>query len=80
MLRIPRRYAHFVFGVIQAGLTSLIAAGIASAPLIRHGPFLSHWLLSWLISWVAMLPFVLFTAPVIRAISLLLTKEEPLNN
>jgi hypothetical protein len=80
MLRIPRRYAHFVFGVIQAGLTSLIAAGIASAPFTRHGPFLSHWLLSWLISWVAMLPFVLFAAPVIRAISLLLTKEEPLNN
>jgi hypothetical protein len=28
MLGIPRRYSHFVFGAIQAGLTSLIAAGI----------------------------------------------------
>jgi len=80
MLRIPRRYAHFVFGVIQAGLTSLIAAGIASASLMRNGQFLSHWVLSWLISWAAMLPFVLFAAPAIRAISILLTKEEPLNN
>ena len=77
MLGIPRRYSHFVFGTIQAGLTSLIAAGIASAPLIDQGQFLSHWLLSWLLSWAAMLPFVLFAAPSIRAISILLTKEEP---
>ena len=76
MLGIPRRYSHFVFGAIQAGLTSLIAAGIASASLINQGQFLSHWLLSWLISWAAMLPFVLFAAPTIRKLSILLTKEE----
>ena len=77
MLGIPRRYSHFVFGAIQAGLTSLIAAGIASLSFISQGQFLSHWLLSWLISWGAMLPFVLFAAPTIRALSILLTKEEP---
>jgi hypothetical protein len=77
MLGIPRRYSHFVFGIIQAGLTSLIAAGIASTPFTGQGHFLSHWLLSWLISWAAMLPFVLFAAPAIRALSILLTKEEP---
>jgi hypothetical protein len=75
MLGIPRRYSHFVFGIIQAGLTSLIAAGIASAPFLG-AHFLYHWLLSWLISWAAMLPFVLFAAPMIRALSILLTKEE----
>ena len=32
MFGIPRRYSHLIFGVIQAGLTSLIAAGIASFP------------------------------------------------
>jgi len=76
MLGIPRRYSHFVFGTIQAGLTSLIAAGIASAPFIGAGEFLSHWLPSWLISWAVMLPFVLFAAPFIRALSIVLTKEE----
>ena len=75
MLCIPRRFSHFVFGAIQAGLTSLIAAGIASYSL-GNGQFLSHWLLSWLISWAAMLPFVLFAAPAIRRLSILLTKEE----
>ena len=32
MFGIPRKYSHFIFGVIQAGLTSLVAAGIASFP------------------------------------------------
>lgn len=77
MFGIPRRYSHFVFGAIQSGLTSLIAAGIASAPFIGSGKFLSHWMVSWLISWAAMLPFVLFAAPSIRALSILLTREEP---
>jgi hypothetical protein len=77
MLGIPRRYSHFVFGTIQAGLTSLIAAGIASAPFAGQDRFVSHWLLSWLISWAVMLPFVLFAAPAIRSLSILLTKEEP---
>jgi hypothetical protein len=76
MLGIPRRYSHFVFGTIQAGLTSLIASGIASFSLREPGQFLSHWLLSWVISWVAMLPFVLFAAPFIRSLSILLTTEE----
>jgi hypothetical protein len=75
MLGIPRRYSHFVFGTIQAGLTSLIAAGIASYP-VSDSQFLAHWLLSWLISWGAMLPFVLFAAPAIRGLSILLTKED----
>jgi len=32
---------HFIFGVIQAGLTSLIAAGIASFPSPNPGQFFS---------------------------------------
>jgi hypothetical protein len=39
MRRIPQRYGHFVFGVIQSGLTSCIAAGIASFPFIYDGHF-----------------------------------------
>jgi len=30
MRRVPRRYSHFVFGVIQSGLTCAIASAIAS--------------------------------------------------
>jgi hypothetical protein len=76
MLGIPRRYSHFVFGVIQSGLTSLIAAGIASLPADNAMLFIRHWMVSWLLAWVAMLPLVLLAAPAIRAFALLLTREE----
>ena len=73
MLGIPRRHSHFVFGVIQSGLTSFIAAGVASFPLWGSGRFLQNWMLSWLISWAMMLPAVLFAAPAIRSLSHALT-------
>jgi hypothetical protein len=44
MFGIPRRFSHFIFAVIQAGLTCLIAAGIASLPLVTITQFLTHWL------------------------------------
>lgn len=75
MLGIPRRYAHFVFGVMQSGLTSSIAAAIASVPLIAKGGFFANWMYSWFVSWIVMLPIVIFAAPVIRRASLALTRE-----
>ena len=79
MLDIPRRYTHFVFGVIQSGLTCLIAAGIASLPSLGGGNFLQNWLLSWLIAWITMLPVVLLAAPAIRLLALALTRDEQMN-
>jgi len=76
MIAIPRRYSHFIFAVIQAGLTCLIAAGIASLPLVTMGQFLIHWLLSRVISWVTMLPVVVLAAPLIRSASFHLTSDE----
>jgi hypothetical protein len=76
MFGIPRRYSHFVFGVIQSGLTSMIAAGIASLPSIASGNFFRNWMLSWLVSWVTMLPLVVMAAPAIRSLSLILTRDE----
>jgi hypothetical protein len=37
MLPLPRRHAHYVFGVIQSGLTSLIASGFGSSGMIGSG-------------------------------------------
>jgi len=76
MLRIPRRYSHFIFGVIQSGLTAAIAAAIASLPLMREGTFLHHWLQSWLIAWITMLPIVVLAAPAIRRLTQFLTCED----
>jgi hypothetical protein len=79
MFAIPRRYSHFVFGVIQSGLTSLIAAGVASISATATGHFLWNWLASWLISWVVMSPVVLLAAPIIRSLSMALTREESMD-
>ena len=79
MLGIPRRYTHFVFAVIQSGLTCLIAAGIASLPSLATGNFLRNWLTSWLIARVTMLPVVLLAAPAIRSLALALTRDERVN-
>jgi FtsH-binding integral membrane protein len=76
MLGIPRRFSHFVYGVIQSGLTSAIAAGIASFPFFATGTFMTHWLRSWFVAWIVMLPIVLFAAPAIRSLTHLLTRED----
>ena len=76
MLGIPRRYSHFVFGVIQSGLTSAVAAAIASYPFIAEGVFLAHWLPAWLIAWLLMVPVVLFAAPFIRRMTNALTRAD----
>jgi hypothetical protein len=75
MLPIPRRHAHFLFGVIQSGLTSLISAGIASVALLETERFFSHWITSSLIAWLTMIPFVLLAAPAIRRMADWLTRE-----
>ena len=64
-LRIPRRYSHFAFGVIQSGLTCAIAAAIACAPFLSQGTFLMHWLRAFGAAWLIMLPVVVLAAPAI---------------
>ena len=76
MLGIPRRFSHFVYGVIQSGLTCAIAAGIASFPFAATGTFVTHWLQSWFVAWIRMLPIVLFAAPAIRNLTHILTRED----
>ena len=75
MFAIPRRHSHFVFGVLQSGMTSLVAAGIASFPAMATDNFLWNWLASWLVSWAVMSPIVLLAAPTIRSLSMVLTGE-----
>lgn len=75
MLGIPRRYSHFVYGAIQSGITSLFAATITSYPFLATGQFFRHMLLSWLISWAVLLPVVMAVAPMLKSLSMRLTRE-----
>ena len=73
MPRIPARYGHSLFGVIQSGMTSGIASGIASSQLLGSGSFLRSWMTSWLVSWTLMLPIVILAAPAIRRLVMAMT-------
>ena len=73
MLRIPRKYEHFVFGVIQSGLTSAVAAGVASIPFLGTFAFMENWIKSWLIAWITTIPIVILAAPFISRFVLALT-------
>jgi hypothetical protein len=75
MLGIPRRFSHFVHGIIQSGLTCTIAAAIASFPFIATGAFLTNWLRSSFVAWIMILPIVLFAAPAIQRLTQFLTRE-----
>ncbi|SDJ63398.1 Protein of unknown function [Bradyrhizobium sp. Rc2d] len=66
--KISRKHGHFVFGVIQSGLTAAIASGVANFHLVKEGVFILSWLGTWLTSWTLMVPIVLIAAPVIRRI------------
>ncbi|EFI53272.1 MULTISPECIES: DUF2798 domain-containing protein [Afipia] len=73
---VPRKYSHYVFGMIQSGVTSGLAAGVATFGYQGERLF-AHWMKSWLISWTLMVPLVLFAAPAIQRLTLTLTRERP---
>jgi hypothetical protein len=74
-LHIPKKYDHFVFGIVQSGLTCAVATGIACLPTKSFG----YWATSWLISWVTMAPIVLIAAPWIRRVVQWITVERRLS-
>jgi hypothetical protein len=76
MRKIPRRYGHYVFAVIQSGITTALTSGIASAPLFNGMDFLLHWLKTWLIAWAMIIPVAVVPAPLIRGFVNALTEAD----
>jgi hypothetical protein len=77
MARLPQKYAPYVFGVIQAAITTAIATGIATHQLTEFGLlFLQRWAFAWLVAWLTMLPVVILFAPLLqRAVTALTVPE-----
>ena len=76
MPKISRRYAHFLYGAIQFGITSGVATAVASFRFLSEGAFLTNWLQSWLTSWALMVPIVLIAAPIIQRLTRSMTHDE----
>lgn len=67
MRKIPLRYASYVYGVIQAGITTAVATAIATLQMGDNGePLMLRWATSWLLAWMTMLPVVILVAPMIQ--------------
>ena len=64
---IPRRFAPYLYGIIQSGLTTGIATFIATQSQTGFGPeFVTHWITAWARSWAVMLPIVVLLSPIIQ--------------
>lgn len=76
---LPSRYAPFVYGIIQAAITTAVATGIATCQAMDPGLLLlERWATAWLMAFLTMLPVVIFVAPLIqRAVLALTTADLP---
>jgi hypothetical protein len=64
---LPARSAPYIYGMIQAAITTAVATGIANYQLLGFGmQFLERWSASWIFAWLTMLPVVLIGAPFIQ--------------
>ena len=64
----------FVYGIIQAAITTAVATAIATYQLTDFSMrFAEEWLFAWVISFLTMLPVVVFAAPLIQRCVLALT-------
>jgi ABC-type glycerol-3-phosphate transport system permease component len=74
MMRLPQQSAPFVYGVIQASITTAVATAIATYQLTGLGVrFVLEWATAWALAFAAMLPVVIFVAPLIQRCVLALT-------
>ena len=75
MKRLPRRYAPFIYGMIQAAITSAVATAIATHQLAHFDlEFALYWLGCWALSLATMLPVVILISPVIQRAVISLTE------
>lgn len=72
----PRRYSHFIYGVLQSGLTCAVASAITTVQLVSFERFLVSWIASWFLSWLMMLPIVVLAAPIIKLLTLYFTDQK----
>jgi hypothetical protein len=65
-MKIPHRYSHYVFGILQSGITCAVASGISVLGSTTSTSKIMDWLMAWSLSWATMLPVVFLIAPVLR--------------
>ena len=65
-MKIPQHYGHYVFAILQSGVTCAVASAITVFKTDAGDFQIVDWLCAWGLSWLIMLPVVLLFAPVLR--------------
>lgn len=66
MIRLTPKFGPMAFGIIQSGMTSGVASGIAGLPQLADGNFVLPWAKAWLLSWLLVAPLVIVAAPFVQ--------------
>ncbi len=75
MRKLPARFGMFLYGVLQAAMTTGVATAIATHTMTGFGDgFFQHWTKNWGIAWLTMLPLVVGVSPLIRRVVLAVTE------
>lgn len=72
---LPHRYAHFIFAIMQSGITTAVAAAITIVRMAPDNPLID-WVCSWAVAWTTMVPVVILAAPGLRKAASFLTRDE----
>jgi hypothetical protein len=78
MARLPRTYAPFLYGIIQAAMTTCVASSIATYQATGSSArFFEVWPPAWGLAWLTMLPIVILVSPLIqRAVAAVTAPDE----
>ena len=76
-MRISAKFAPYIYGIIQAAITTGIATGIAAYKVMgTELQLLPFWFSAWSLAWVTMLPVVILIAPAIHRFVIAMTNAD----
>ena len=69
-MRIPRRAAPYIFGLLLSGMMSFMVSGVATWNAIGFpGDFVVIWLGSWIFAWSVAFPTLLIVRPFVQKLT-----------
>ena len=66
-MKLPKRYAYILFGLIMSGIVALIVSGALTVERVGLAPGWWHiWFSNYLLAWAVAFPSVSLFAPITR--------------
>lgn len=65
-MRVNKKYATILFGVLMGGFTSFIISAVLTLVNTGTDDFLMHWIKEWMIALSLAVPIATFVPPIVR--------------